>query len=107
MARSEFDGLSLKQLISMRDRLDAKIEEQRKEDRDDTRRALVELAEKRGFAFSDFVDAAGKKKGSRGPVAIKYRNPDNPSETWTGRGKRPRWLVAKLGKSGRVEQFEV
>lgn len=33
-------------------------------------------------------------------VFPKYRNPDNPAETWSGRGKQPRWMVAqlKLGK---------
>jgi DNA-binding protein H-NS len=41
------------------------------------------------------------------PVPPKYRNPDQPSETWAGRGKRPRWLVAQL-KSGRsIEDLRV
>ncbi|MDA9463554.1 MULTISPECIES: H-NS histone family protein [Bradyrhizobium] len=30
------------------------------------------------------------------PVLPKYRNPKNPSETWSGRGKQPRWLKAQL-----------
>jgi H-NS histone family len=29
-----------------------------------------------------------------GPVAPKYRNPENPSEAWAGRGLKPRWLTA-------------
>jgi len=29
-------------------------------------------------------------------LPIRFRNPDNPSETWAGRGLRPRWLVAAL-----------
>jgi DNA-binding protein H-NS len=33
-------------------------------------------------------------------VVAKYRNPKNPSETWTGRGKQPRWLVAEM-RSGK------
>jgi DNA-binding protein H-NS len=39
--------------------------------------------------------------GVRGPVAPKYRNPQNPEETWAGRGLRPRWLTAAIkgGKS--------
>lgn len=34
------------------------------------------------------------------PVLPKYRNPKNPSETWSGRGKQPRWLKAQL-RSGK------
>ena len=40
------------------------------------------------------------------PVSPKYRNPDQPSETWTGRGKQPRWLVAhEIGKADRGFQY--
>src|ERR1700675_1072658 len=29
-------------------------------------------------------------------VFPKFRNPDNPSETWSGRGRQPRWLTAQI-----------
>jgi DNA-binding protein H-NS len=38
----------------------------------------------------------------RGPVAPKYRNPENPAETWAGRGLRPRWLTAAI-KGGKEQ----
>ena len=41
------------------------------------------------------------------PVPPKYRNPDQPSETWAGRGKRPRWLVAQLKSGRRIEDFSI
>ena len=41
------------------------------------------------------------------PVLPKYFNPDQPSETWTGRGKRPRWLVAQLKSGRRIEDFRI
>ena len=41
------------------------------------------------------------------PVSPKYRNPDQPSETWAGRGKRPRWLVAQLGSGKQIEDFKI
>lgn len=40
------------------------------------------------------------------PVHAKYRNPDRPSETWAGRGKRPRWLVAQLQAGKRIDDFK-
>lgn len=48
--------------------------------------------------------AGTKAKASRTAtrkVAPKYRNPDNPEQTWTGRGKAPLWFVAatEAGKS--------
>jgi DNA-binding protein H-NS len=41
------------------------------------------------------------------PVHAKYRNPDRPSETWAGRGKRPRWLVAQLQAGKRIDDFKI
>ena len=41
------------------------------------------------------------------PVSPKYRNPDQPSETWAGRGKQPRWLVAQLRSGRRIEDFSI
>jgi DNA-binding protein H-NS len=38
---------------------------------------------------------------------VKYVNPSDESETWTGRGHRPRWLKQKLADGHRVEDFLV
>lgn len=40
-------------------------------------------------------------------VYPKYRNPNEPSETWSGRGKQPRWLVAALKTGHRIEEFMI
>ena len=41
------------------------------------------------------------------PVPAKYCNPDQPSETWAGRGKQPRWLVAQLRSGKRIDDFRI
>jgi DNA-binding protein H-NS len=41
------------------------------------------------------------------PVHPKYRNPADPSETWAGRGKKPRWVVAALKKGKHLEDFRI
>src|ERR1700676_856581 len=39
------------------------------------------------------------------PVLPKFQNPSNPSETWAGRGKQPRWLVAQLKAGKKINVF--
>ena len=46
----------------------------------------------------------GPKKG-KGIVPPKYRNPANGDETWTGRGKPPRWMADYLAKGKKKEDF--
>lgn len=49
--------------------------------------------EKQGLTLADVFGAKrGPKSGTT--IAPKYRNPVNPDETWTGRGKQPNWLSA-------------
>lgn len=46
-----------------------------------------------------------KMAGSK--VAPKYRNPANESETWSGRGKQPRWLAAYTAQGRALEEFRI
>lgn len=46
---------------------------------------------------------ASSRRGSK--VAIKYRNPENTAETWTGRGVKPKWLKALLDQGRSQEEF--
>ncbi len=57
-----------------------------------------------GYTFEDiFGNARGKTKRVGAPVAPKYRNPANPTQTWSGRGKRPHWFNDAL-KAGKKEK---
>ena len=40
-------------------------------------------------------------------VFPKYQNPKPPFETWSGRGKQPRWLVSALKAGNKIEDFEI
>jgi DNA-binding protein H-NS len=40
-------------------------------------------------------------------VFPKYRNPEEPSETWSGRGKKPRWLATALNSGHKIEEFAI
>ena len=40
-------------------------------------------------------------------VLPKYRNPVEPSETWAGRGKKPRWLTAQLKSGKNIDDFRI
>ena len=48
-----------------------------------------------------------KTNGKRRALAPKFRNPAKPSETWAGRGNRPRWLIAALKSGKKLEAFAV
>ncbi|HJS85849.1 MAG TPA: H-NS family nucleoid-associated regulatory protein [Acetobacteraceae bacterium] len=43
----------------------------------------------------------------RGAVAPKYRNPDNPRDVWSGRGRKPKWVEEKLSAGSSLEELAI
>lgn len=78
------------------------------------RRKVMALAKSEGYTIDELfggAKAAPKARKAAAPrkaakkVAPKYRNPDNPKDTWTGRGKQPRWLAAQTSQGRKLEDF--
>jgi DNA-binding protein H-NS len=80
------------------------------------KRQVLSLVKKAGYTLEELfgVKAGGAKRAAKpkagakksgGKVPPKYRNQDKPSETWTGRGKHPRWMAELLKKGRKVEDF--
>ena len=82
-------SMSIERLSSLRDKVDATLRAKVAETRRDLEAKLNSLS---GVGLGS--GRTLPRIGPRGPVAPKYRNPENPSETWAGRGLRPRWLTA-------------
>ena len=102
--------LSLKDLLALQKELPYAIAERTKAERGEVRAKLEKLAAESGFSLDEVLGgrASGKRGGKTGPVAPKYRNPENPAETWAGRGRKPTWLVEKMGKRGaKIEDFAI
>lgn len=104
MAAINVDKLSLKELIDLEEKVRKAIGAARERERAELKQQMMELAEKRGFSVNDLFGAG---RGARGKSAAKYANPDNRSETWTGRGRKPNWLVAKLKKGEKLDSFAI
>lgn len=82
---------------------------------DEEKKAALIAAEKaakaHGYSLTDLADvkvprtASAAKGDGRSKVAPKYRNPQNPDETWTGRGRKPKWVEAYLEGGGELDQI--
>ena len=60
-----------------------------------------------GITTADLNVGGAQRNSRRGQaVAVKYRNAAT-GETWTGRGKMPRWLAAEVAKGRTKDQFAV
>ncbi len=62
--------------------------------RSEIRNKVNDLLKAEGFTFDELYGSPGGK--AKIAVKPKYRNPADATQTWTGRGKRPRWFQAAL-----------
>lgn len=95
----DLDTLSLAELRDLRTRVDRAIASFEDRKRKDALARLEEQAREMGFSLSELTGAGRKRRaGGVAPAkaAAKYANPANPSETWSGRGRRPAWVNAAL-----------
>src|SRR6202163_4343924 len=88
MARSKnIENMSFAELSAMQARIErAKVEKQSSE-RAELRGKLTAMAKEHGFDIHELFG-----RGRKGKVAVKYR--DGSGNTWTGRGRMPRWMTA-------------
>lgn len=103
MASINYDKLSAKELTDIIARAQKSLNAAKDRERSELKHKIASLAENAGFSVGELFGGRGKGKS----VAVKYMNPDNRAETWTGRGRKPNWLVAKLGKGAKMTDFAV
>src|SRR5262249_15689080 len=97
-------SMTIDALIGLRGRIDAVLGSKVA----DERRSLEsELAKLTRFESGGSRRKAAVGRGARGKVAPKYRNPENPGETWAGRGLKPRWLAAALKSGKKLDDFRI
>jgi DNA-binding protein H-NS len=102
---AEFSTQELRQLA--RD-VEQELNRRRVEDRKTALRGMKELAASYGFTVEEVLGTAmRKRRRASEPAKAKYRNPDNPEQTWVGRGRKPAWLVELLAQGTTLEELGV
>lgn len=82
------DNLSVEELNRLRLSIDSTLVNKRQSELLALRQQVEDLVDNSPFSLEEILEA----KPARKPVLPKYRNPNDPGQTWTGRGRRPRWV---------------
>lgn len=100
----DLNSLSRAELEKLRSDIDkalASLEARRKAD---ARKAAEQAAKEFGFSLDEIL---GKEKPTRSGGVARYRNPANPKQTWTGRGRQPGWIKEGLAAGKSVADFAI
>lgn len=98
---TDLSKLSLSELHTLNSELTEAIKSRQYLDISKAREQILHIAQSAGLSVRDILSDKVAKRPQTAPVAAKHRNPDDASQTWSGRGRQPLWIKKLLaeGKS--------
>lgn len=100
MADYDLEALSLSDLKKMQKDVAKAIATFEDRQKAEARTKVEALARDLGYSLAELLGT--ETKSSRAPSVAKYRHPENPALTWSGRGRKPQWFVEAL-EEGKTE----
>jgi DNA-binding protein H-NS len=105
MADFDLEALSLGELKKMQKDIDKVITTYEDRQKAEARAKVEALARDLGYSLAELVST--ETKITRAPVRPKYRHPENPALTWSGRGRKPQWFVGALEAGKTLEDMAI
>lgn len=91
----DFAKLSDEELQELRTHIEAEIRKRESRQKREARKQIIELAVQHGIDLGSLADNS-----------VKYRDPDNQFNTWSGRGRKPEWVRQALEKGLKLDDLK-
>jgi DNA-binding protein H-NS len=113
MTKYDLEEMTLDELWELHERVSALLSTRMLAEKEELESRLAQLNRGGKFSLIGEIDGGSKSSVRARPrrkypqVYPKYQNPSDPTETWSGRGKQPRWLVSALRAGGKIDDFRI
>ena len=105
MADYDLEDLSLSELKKMQKDVAKAISTFEDRQKAEARAKVEALARDLGYSLAELVST--ETKSSSAPASAKYRHPENPALTWSGRGRKPQWFVDALANGNTGSELAI
>ncbi|RVU83952.1 H-NS histone family protein [Leucothrix sargassi] len=105
MSTIDYDKLSRKELLKIMKEIPSELKRRDKQAKKDLREQMLKLAEDAGYSLDDVL--ANTKPKATKKAAPKYQNPDDAKDTWSGRGRKPLWVIAAMEAGLTLEDIAI
>jgi len=92
---TDLSNLSLADLRNLQEQIKQEMKQREEQDLQKAREQILAIAQSVGVPLADLMAKGGKggnKRGASGPVAVRFKHPENAGQQWTGRGRQPKWI---------------
>jgi DNA-binding protein H-NS len=117
MAKTDLSNYNLAELKGLQFEIEKEIKSRQKDEVRKAREQILAIAQDVGLPVSALIAKAGgapkangqkgggQKGGGKQQGAARFRNPDDASQTWTGRGRQPKWISEALAGGKSLDDF--
>jgi DNA-binding protein H-NS len=85
----DLSNMSLGDLRNLQEQIKQEMKKREQQEVQKAREQIMAIAQSVGVPLKDLMTVA---RGKTGTVAVRYRNPNDSSQQWTGRGRQPKWV---------------
>ena len=102
MTEIDITGLGIDELTDLMGKAQSEMASRERQRRKDLRAELERRVTAEGYKMNDIFPELGTASSgrARGKRPAKYRDPQNPEQTWSGIGRTPKWVQAILDERG-------
>jgi DNA-binding protein H-NS len=103
----DISNLSVEELKRLQVEAEALIASKKDQAIEEAYQKILDIADQVGLSIEQILEfgTSKRKQSIRKSVEPRYRSKNNSADTWTGRGKKPRWLVAELENGAKLDDF--
>ncbi len=108
--KTEAQALAFDELLDRKRQLDLEIAARQDTEVETLRSKVATVADALGVTVAELFGIRGEpaeRRPKKRRETVKYRDPENADNTWTGKGRPPRWMQEKLDQGATKEQFQV
>lgn len=107
MAKVDLAGYTLSELKGLQHDVDRAIKDRQQQDVQKARELILAIAKDAGVSVQELLSEGEtkRKKINDKQVQAKYQNPKDTSQTWTGRGRQPRWMAEAMATGNKADDF--
>lgn len=109
MANIDLSSYNLSELKGLQHKIENEIKNRQQGDLAKARQQILAIAQAAGVTVEELLGAGTKKsnKGKGQKVQAQYQNPADKAQTWTGRGRQPKWIAEGIARGKQLSDFRI
>lgn len=108
MEKVNLSEYNLSELKGLQVEIEKEIKNRQQQEVTKAREQILAIAQGLGVSVEELLaNNGGKSKGTGKKVEAQYRNPADNAQTWTGRGRQPRWIADGLAGGKTLDDFRI